>query len=356
MTPVPDTPSTSAAETQHAPTDAITSLLATQYGAWYPKHKSHAPKSIVIDISAVEPSFIDWLDEDSVVLSDKNNAHFTRTLPRDDDAEVMSAPSDDEDADEGAYFPALNAEIERALEAYAAVFPKLNWSAPQDAAWIMPGNVLRCQSPNDVYLLLKSSDFAMQDLVQLRELASACEAEGRTERPRLQLVLKKWFDMPRSHEFRCFVRNGRLVAISQRDISFYEHLQDTVTQEHIKSTIVAFYTEQLASMVPHTIVFDVYLTRNLEKCYLIDLNPWLDRTDTLLWSGEELEHMQPGEDVPLRLLTSPAQASQSLPIYSAHMVPSDVVELSQGENIAEFAQKWASQLQEASKLDESDDS
>ena len=329
-------------------TDTTTALWATQYGAWYPNHKRYTPKSIVIDLESVEPRFVEWLDEDGVVLANANDSRHARTLPQNDEAEVMSEPSDDED--EGAFFPALNAEIERALQAYGAVFPKLNWSAPQDAAWIMPGHTLRCQTPNDVYLLIKSSDFAMKDVVQLRELAQACEADSRYQRPRLQLVLKKWFDMPRSHEFRCFVRDAHVVAACQREISFYEHLQNTATQERIQSMLMDFYNENMAQTTPPDIVFDVYLTKNLDSCFLIDLNPWLDRTDTLLWTGEELEQAdaQPTR-IPLRVLTSPAQASQALPTYSAHMVPADVIELSQGEHIAEFAQKWSSQLQEAAR-------
>lgn len=349
-------------------TDATSSLLATQYGSWYPQHKPYTLKSKILNIEAIEPGFLEWLDQDGLVLSDANDVNpedgdarpkIKRTLPLDPDAEIMSDPSDDEgnDTEDGAYFPALNAEIRRVLLEYdGAVFPKFNWSAPQDAAWIMPGHTLRCQTPNDVYLLLKSSDFAMKDLSQVRELSKACENEARPERPHLQLVLKKWFELPRSHEFRCFVRDGHIVGACQRDMTFYEHLQDAATQERIQSLLFTFYRDHLAHIVPRRIVFDVYLTRHLDTCFLMDLNPWLDRTDTLLWTGDELEHVAPsvgdhgsasGRLVPLRVLASQAEASQALPTYSAHMVPADVVELSHGQNVAEFAQQWTSHVQNA---------
>ena len=45
-----------------------------------------------------------------------------------------------------------------------AVFPKLNWSSPKDAKWIMPGNTIKCQNVSDVYLLLNSSDHIGDDL------------------------------------------------------------------------------------------------------------------------------------------------------------------------------------------------
>ncbi len=63
-------------------------------------------------------------------------------------------------------FPALDAQIREAIRTYeGGVFPKLNFSAPQDAAWLLPaGAPLRCTAPADVYLLLKSSDFVSHDL------------------------------------------------------------------------------------------------------------------------------------------------------------------------------------------------
>ena len=357
MTPVADDaqPTQRDSTTVQAPlTDATTALLATQYGTWYPALRAHTPKSMVLDVEEIQPEFVAWLDEDGLVLSDANDDRGPlRTVPRDEDLEVLSNPSEEEDEeDQGAYFPALNDKIRAVLDRYGAVFPKFNWSAPQDAAWIMPGNTLKCQSPNDIYLLLKSSDFAMKDLLQVRELASACEAQQRSDRPRLQLVLKKWFEMPRSHEFRCFVRDGLLVAACQRDMTFYEHLQAPSTQARIQAMLAQFYTEHISAVAPRDIVFDVYLTRNLDRGFLMDLNPWLPRTDPLLWSYDELASLEPKTPVPLRVLTSAAQASQALPTYSAHMVPSDVVDMSQGQNIAEFAQQWSSQLKEATAAED----
>lgn len=126
-------------------------------------------------------------------------------------------------------FPHLDAEIRSALARYdGAVFPKLNWSSPQDAAWMLPGQNLKCQTPADVYLLLKSSDFISHDLDRAFDdcidyeptspsLAglSLDEEEGERRRRRrwsFELVLKKWFDMPRSQEWRCFVRENRLLG------------------------------------------------------------------------------------------------------------------------------------------------
>lgn len=73
------------------------------------------------------------------------------------------------------------------------------------------GPPLKCVNPNEVYLLLKSSDFVTHDLDYPYE---GCDdiPEGETPPLSYHLVLKKWFDMPRSHEFRCFVRNRQLLG------------------------------------------------------------------------------------------------------------------------------------------------
>ncbi len=129
---------------------------------------------------------------------------------------------------------------------------------------MVAGPPLKCQCPADVYLLLKSSDFISHDLDHPFDLCDdapppptpttppAAEAaaaspddavpgtgasmyrnpaeetssdeddspstrgEGRRERREvgyeMELVLKKWFEMPRSQEWRCFVKDKQLVG------------------------------------------------------------------------------------------------------------------------------------------------
>ena len=198
-------------------------------------------------------------------------------------------------------------------------------------------------TPSDVYLLLKSSDFVMNDVAQARELLklqlspTATLPSGTSGhhtplesiingeplcRPSLHLVLKKWFDMAASHEFRCFVRANRLIAIAQRDDNFYDHLQSRETRHKIRSKLHAFWYDHLnterteeqgdgqrekegegeeTAMKPETgfaltdYVFDAYLTRDMGKVFLIDINPYLPRTDALLWDWDELEDLASGK-------------------------------------------------------------
>ena len=97
---------------------------------------------------------------------------------------------------------------------------------------MIAGPPLKCQTPADIYLLLKSSDFVAHDLdhafdgcydqlpaVELEESVGNLNLD---EQPlsalrrgfEFELVLKKWFDMPKSQEWRCFVRDNVLIGQS----------------------------------------------------------------------------------------------------------------------------------------------
>ena len=186
------------------------------------------------------------------------------------DDESGNASDSSEDQSWQVTFHELDAHIRRVITKYdGAVFPKLNWSSPQvgrrlilsdyptepvrqDAAWMVPGPALKCQSPADVYLLLKSSDFIAHDLDHAfdectdqtsevfedglaaeisklivedeeggtsgSESGSSSTWEPQAPRRRIkrdydfELVLKKWYDMPKSQEWRCFVRDQKLVG------------------------------------------------------------------------------------------------------------------------------------------------
>ena len=131
------------------------------------------------------------------------------------DAEEAEA-SDNEDEQNIPHFPELETDIAEAIEELGgSVFPKLNWSSPKDASWIALSGTLKCTNAADIFLLLKSSDFVMHDLSQAFEHCYVGEGtlEDLPKRPeRFQLVLRKWYELSPSMEFRCFVRDGRLIG------------------------------------------------------------------------------------------------------------------------------------------------
>jgi hypothetical protein len=71
------------------------------------------------------------------------------------------------------------------------------------------GSPMKCTSPADVYILLKSSDFIAHDLDAKNVFPGQDVGDGTYE---LELVLRKWYPMDRSRELRCFVRDNCLLG------------------------------------------------------------------------------------------------------------------------------------------------
>ncbi|KAF9995786.1 hypothetical protein BGZ79_010499 [Entomortierella chlamydospora] len=350
------------------------------FSAWYPAFRSITIKSKII---ALPEDFIDYLNADgvfipgqsgiSMALSDsysesdsedqpkKSNMDKFEALKREsfrqagENGDDSSDDDDGEDEDEDEEvpmpsFPALEREIQQTIDDLGGeVFPKLNWSSPRDASWIAASNTLKCHNPSDIFLLLKSSDFVAHDLAHAYEDCSD-EAGGQVgsdvrKRPEvIDLVLRKWFDLAPSMEFRCFVRENKLIGISQRDMTYYDFLKGI--QEELEQKIIGFYEDKIKGKFPDPdYTFDVYITRNRERIYLIDFNPFAQKTDALLFEWEELLLAQ--ERIPLRLLASEAAGQHMRQPFAFNRYPSDVTDLSNGQTVADFAEAFYKKVQAA---------
>jgi hypothetical protein len=146
---------------------------------------------------------------------------------------------DDEPAPRRYAFPELDKQIRNCVKEYGAIFPKLNFSSPkvcvrvfivqrqlrvnqflQDASWVLlSSSPLKCTSPADIYILLKSSDFTSHDLSVENVFSDCLPATSSSSSPHsswpeyhLELVLRKWYPVDTSRELRCFVRQNRLLG------------------------------------------------------------------------------------------------------------------------------------------------
>ncbi|KJZ72859.1 hypothetical protein HIM_07803 [Hirsutella minnesotensis 3608] len=355
------------------------------YDAWFPKYRSSCLKSRIIPLPA---SVVSYLQEDSIVLADEDEAGRdeeewqTPTVSR-----ICEDSQDDSSEDEeeprlppNKRFPETHELIKKTIdELGGAVAPKLNWSSPKDAKWISPHqNTLKCTSPNDIYLLLKSSSFVSHGLAHAFD---GCTPAPPSRPLAPVLVLRPFFTPHVALEFRCFVKHRSLLGISQRDLNYYGFL--TGLRPHIWKKIHRFFRNTLRLSFPDaSFTFDVYIPEDpvaddgLGKVRLMDINPWAPRTDTLLFSWRELLDMEvaaplygssaaeagpdgSGDDdeveesnaeydpniVPeLRLIErdDPAAFNFSSPQYSAHKLPKEVVDasMSGGGGLREFAQQW----------------
>jgi hypothetical protein len=352
------------------------------------------PKARLIPLP---PAFLDYLRSDGIILPPEEGDNATWS---DSDSGIFSGADNNDEDDEEAADPSINwrdthEAIERTIEELGGkVAPKLNWSAPKDATWINATNSMECRTPNDIYLLLKSSDFVTHDLAHAFD-DTADETSGGEEEIAYHLVLRKWITLNPSVEFRCFVRNRRLIALTQRDLNHFDFLFNM--QDKLRNTIQDFFDLKLRDTFPDAnFTFDVYVPPPHDKVWLVDVNPWALRTDPLLFSWMELLTMDvpdttTEEETTIRLElarpgkpeggdVSDAMGSDSTdddddsveeiwqpefrlvrrddpeaygfttPQYSAHKLPKDVVDASRegGGGMREFAMQW----QEAQKLAE----
>ncbi|CAJ1965257.1 unnamed protein product [Cylindrotheca closterium] len=333
-----------------------TEVLACQMSSWYPtfsnlqheetnestsltkkKRKNVTIATIILQGDSLPNDFQDYLTSDGVRLP-LGATKLSSCAPnesKDNDDDGWSSDENDEnsdgddnnendetDAPKQFHFPELNEQITAAVEDMGgAIIPKLNWSTPKDAGWVNGGSI-KCQTPGDVYLLLKSSDFCLHDVLMqsLKECKDYCndsttdETTTTTQQlPPLQLSLRKWCTLYPSMEFRCFVRRHGLLAISQRNhTQHYPHLMQDWPQ--IQDVLVDFFYDyvrkQFADGTIENYVVDLYLDKK-DRVWILDFNPWSQSTDSLLFEWSELLTMDDeevdcdddsGNDEELRLL------------------------------------------------------
>ena len=371
----------------------------------YARYRSLTPKARLIPLST---QFIEYLRSDGIVLPSEDGDHQSSLT--DTDSGIFSSTSSDAGSDvenEEPEDPSLAwLDIHQRLKSIITelggnVVPKLNWSAPKDATWISATNNMECRTPNDIYLMLKSSDFITHDLEQAfddceddRSIDSSLSEpshviDRRVDRSIYEPSNLEALDIPfhlllrktitaliTSLEFRCFVRTRQLLCICQRDLNCYSFLPPMIPV--LRSRIQCFFDTNLKNTFPDdNFVFDVYIPPPHTKVWLIDINPWAPRTDPLLFSWFDLlstkgedqaatlrddeyayrkeqdgegtdegaEHEEELPYVPeFRLVDrdDPEAYSFNTPQYSAHKLPRDVVDAAgNGQaGLAEFMGQW----------------
>lgn len=297
-------------------------ILNCSVHSWYTKYRSQTPKSRLIPLT--QP-FLDYLRSDGIILPPE--------APHDGD----SGYSDDEE-DPSEPWHDIHEKVHDTIEELGGkVLPKLNWSAPKDATWISTTNDMECRTPNDIYLLLKSSDFVTHDLEQAFD---GCVDIAEVP---YHLVLRKSFQLNPALEFRCFVRDRKLIAISQREMNYFEFLFD------LRSSFRQKIEQSIPDFPDPNFTFDVYIPPPHNKVWLIDINPWAPRTDPLLFSWLELltmdeEEVNDAEFVPeFRLVQrdDPEAYQFASTKYSAHKLPKDVVDASMNpEGMKDMMEEW----------------
>ena len=275
-------------------------ILACSYTSWYPLFRPHTPKARIIPLPL---AFTSYLRSDGIVLP-PSRPGTPRPSTSDDEgffsSSALSSTSSDaeeeeEDNDPSLLWLATHTAIRSTLSSLGRAVPKLNWSAPKDAAWISATNSLECATANDVYLLLKSSDFVTHDLEHAfddcvdwdNNSGCAAAAAGLDAEIPYSLVLRKAFRWNPALEVRVFVRRGRVLGMAQRDLNYYDFLFGL--RPRLKRQILDFWEKEVrAKFAEESYALDVYVPPPYERVWIVDFNPWARRTDPGLWSWLEL--------------------------------------------------------------------
>jgi len=179
-----DFANTSASE-EAAPLSAA-ELRACSIDVWYPQLRRVSIRSVLLPLPR---DFADYLVADGVVVP----ADELATDDEDEDndeiriTEVWEEELDSAAAALPASFASVRQAIDDAIEKLGgAVFPKLNWSAPSDAAWVLGGSP-KCTSSDDVLLVLQSSDRVAHDLTEAQRM---CADEGQDSGMCFKIIFK----------------------------------------------------------------------------------------------------------------------------------------------------------------------
>ncbi|RLW01930.1 hypothetical protein DV515_00007580 [Chloebia gouldiae] len=352
-----------------------------QFSLWYPLFKAVTIRSVILPLPENVKEYL--LDDGTLVVSGREEPPSHAQEGSDDAEEIQW--SDDENTTTLKYledgytsptnglkfifllmffvqapeFPEFTAKVQEAISSLGgSVFPKLNWSAPRcfgkkkrlvvlmkedvihkDAYWIAMNSSLKCKALSDIFLLFKSSDFITRDLTQP---FIHCTDDSPDPSLNYELVLRKWCELIPGAEFRCFVKENKLLGISQRDYTqYYDHISKQ--HEEICRSIQEFFKKHIQyKFLDEDFVFDVYRDSR-GKIWLIDFNPFGEVTDSLLFTWEELtsgknlkgdqsEGEATEQDYPVFRCTNSKVTVQPSP-YLSYRLPKDFVDLSTGEDV-----------------------
>nr|AFK43861.1 unknown [Lotus japonicus] len=323
-----------------------------QIQEWFPKFKSVSIKTI---IHQLPESFIQYLLDDTgpflLPQSVLNEDAFPNRIHNPvDEQDFQVLEGSDDEADETSpppSFPELELKVKESIVALGgAVFPKLNWSGPKDSAWMSTTGTLCCTNSSEIALLFRSSDSLVHDLCHAYD---SCQDKSSSRPQNFFLALRKWYpSLKPDMEFRCFVREQKLVGISQREVTtFYPILLEK--KNDLLLLMQGFFNNYVRTRFEsENYTFDVYITKD-ERVKVVDFNPWASFTLSLLFTWDELEVINgEGDDVEFRIVEDRCGVRPGLKTA----VPYDYLDTSAGSGWDQFLRNADEELRRQTRSPE----
>ncbi|KAJ3694356.1 hypothetical protein LUZ60_009836 [Juncus effusus] len=345
-------------------------LISCQLHKWYPNFTQHTIPTLFHSLPKSYLSYLQGLSENGShspppFLLPKSGSvfpDFNSKIP-DSDSGFPNSDSESETEVEVPTFPDLELEIQESISSLGGkVVPKLNWSVPKDATWISPIGSLKCESFSEISLLLHSSDCVIHDLT---EALTSCDDFGNLDKSESEfeffLGLRKWIPGLRPEsEFRCFVKNKDLIAISQREVTaFYPSL--LTQKDQIVNSISDFFEEIIKPKFDlKNYTFDVYLTKK-GRVVLVDFNPWGGFTLPLLFDWDEFEKNEKENENEKENVNGNGNGEIELRIVENYLgvrpgiktaVPYDYLDTSQGSGWDQFFRNAEVEIRRQMKLED----
>ncbi|XP_005103157.1 cell division cycle protein 123 homolog [Aplysia californica] len=136
------------------------------------------------------------------------------------------------------------------------------------------------------------------------------------DRFRENWVIRKFVEIDVDMEFRAFVSNRRMTAISQYNFLYYsKRLKEN--QQYYCDLIHRFYEQEIAEKLQgflHSFIIDFAVCGEGSKIWVIEINPFLPTTDSALFSWEREKQLLEGshQDLVFRVTEKPRPGAKSM--------------------------------------------
>ncbi|KAF8001251.1 hypothetical protein HF325_003752 [Metschnikowia pulcherrima] len=294
---------TVSAFTFHELTVTCAQVNQCSFSSWSPFFASHITEAEVL--KDIPDAFLEYLNSDSIRLPPPK---YENKVSADSDNEYSDWEEDNLGPESPcADFAEFDEKVQKIVSKFKHVMPKLNWSAPKDARWILINNSLQWT------LTIKP-----------------------------ELVLKKWTrDFNPALEFRIFVKNKNFLGVSQRDLNHYQFLLDLHPKLHALLEKFLDNVIRKSKFPLKDYVMDVYIPAPHEKVLIVDINPFSRKWDSLLFTWHELLEKDDDGEFELRLITETNLGAMARKEHSENQVPIEVVDaLVNTEAMVELAKLW----------------